>query len=132
MRQGLNEWQIRLNEQLPTDLRLQFGAGEAHLNLSALNLTGLHIESGLGELSVDLSGDRRQNLQAHIKLGIGDTRLRVPQHIGVRVQTAVSLGSTHPQSLTWDGEAYTNALFGRGGPALDITVSGGMGKLTIE
>lgn len=132
MRQGRNEWTLRLNQELPTDLDVHFGAGKALLDLSALNLTGLRVDSGLGELTVDLSGYRQRNLKAAIKLGIGDTLLRVPRNAGVRVQSAVSLGSTDPEGLTWDGEAYTNALYAQGGPALDINVSGGMGKLTIE
>jgi hypothetical protein len=42
------------------------------------------------------------------------------------------LGSIQPHGLTWDGTAYSNALYGQAAVRLDITVEGGMGKLTLE
>jgi len=44
----------------------------------------------------------------------------------------VELGSIHPHNLTWDGEAFTNSLFGEAPANLDITIEGGIGKLILE
>jgi len=132
MRQGRAEWDIRLNQDLPTDLYVKFGAGKADLQLSGLTLTRLNIESGVGELTVDLSGEWKHSLQATVKAGIGDTVLRLPDNVGVRVQSTVSLGSVQPHGLTWDGQAYTNSLYGRAPVALEIIVTGGVGKLSLE
>jgi hypothetical protein len=132
MRQGRCEWVIRLNQELPIELDVTFGAGKADLKLAGLKLARLRVESGVGELVLDLSGEWEHNLQAFIKAGIGDTLLRLPQNTGVRVQSAVSFGSTHPHGLTWDGEAYTNALYGEIAANLDIIVEGGIGKINLE
>jgi hypothetical protein len=132
MRQGRSEWDIRLNQDLPIDLVVKFGAGKADLQLSGLNLSQLKVESGVGELAVDLSGEWQRSLQATVKAGIGDTVLRLPNHVGVRVQSTVSLGSIRPHELAWDGQAYTNALYGHSPVTLDIVVSGGVGKLNLE
>jgi len=132
MRQGRCEWVIRLNQDLPTQLNVKFGAGKADLTLAGLTLDRLRVESGVGELALDLSGEWGRSLQAFIKAGIGDTVLRLPQHAGVRVQSTVGLGSVHPHGLTWNGGAYTNALYGQAAVTLDITVEGGMGKLKLE
>lgn len=132
MRQGRSEWVIRLNPDLPTELNVRFGAGLADLRLAGLTLTRLRVESGVGELALDLSGEWKRSLEAFVKTGIGDTTLRLPQNAGVRVQSMVGLGSIQPHGLTWDGEAYTNALYGQAAVTLDITVEGGMGKLNLE
>jgi hypothetical protein len=50
----------------------------------------------------------------------------------VRLHTSVSLGSTHPHGLTWDGEALTNAALGKSAVTLDIVVESGIGKVTFE
>jgi hypothetical protein len=132
MHQGRCEWIIRLNQEIPTELKVKFGAGKAHLKLTGLTLDRLRVESGVGELALDLSGEWSYSLQAFIKTGIGDTVLRLPHNAGVRVQSTVGLGSVHPQGLTWNGGAYTNALYGQSAVTLDITVEGGMGKLRLE
>lgn len=132
MHQGRSEWVIRLNQDLPTDLNVKFGAGKADLDLSGLPLTRLRVESGVGELALDLSGEWRRSLEAFIKAGIGDTVVRLPQNVGVRVQSTVGFGSINSHDLTWDGQAYTNTLYGQAAVALDIIIEGGMGKISLE
>jgi len=132
MRQGRCEWVIRLNSEIPTELNVKFGAGKADLRLGGLALDRLRVESGVGELALDLSGEWGRSAEAFIKAGIGDTVLRLPQNTGVRVQSTVGLGSIQPNGLAWDGEAYTNALYGQAAVTLDITVEGGIGKIKLE
>ena len=103
--QGQNQWNIHVNQDLPLDLDVKVGAGKADLRLGGLALSRLHVESGVGALTVDLSGEWQQNLDAFIKTGIGDAVLHLPGNVGVRVHPTVSMGSTHPHGLTWDGEA---------------------------
>lgn len=132
MRQGRCEWVVRLNDDLPVDLKVKFGAGKAELKLAGLALIGLRVESGVGELVVDLSGEWQHSLAAFIKAGIGDTILRLPKDTGVCIETEVSLGSTYARDLIREGEAYVNAAFGKSLETLDIRVESGMGKLTLE
>ena len=132
MRQGRCEWVIRLNRNLPSELNVKFGAGQADLRLGGLALDRLRVESGVGELAVDFSGEWGRSLEAFIKAGIGDTVVRLPQNAGVRVRSTVGLGSVQPHGLAWDGEAYTNSLYGQAAVTLDITVEGGIGKIKLE
>lgn len=132
LRQGRNEWAIRLNDDLPTQLEVHLGAGKADLRLGGISLTRLQVESGVGEVNLDLRGDWQRSLEIYIKTGIGDTVLRLPERAGLRVHSMVGFGSVKPHGLTYDGEAYTNALYGQSAVSLDITVEGGMGKLSLE
>jgi hypothetical protein len=131
MRQGQCEWVLRLSQDLPTKLEVRFGAGKADLRLGGMMLDQLHVEGGVGELSLDLSGEWKRSMRAFVKSGIGDTTLRLPQNAGVRIQSTVGLGSIQAHSLKWDGEAYTNDLYGQAAVSLDITVEGGMGKINL-
>src|SRR5215212_10192244 len=42
-----NEWDIGMNDELPTDLVVRVGAGESDLDLDSLTLTGLDLRMGL-------------------------------------------------------------------------------------
>jgi len=132
MRQGRCEWIIHLNKTLPTELKVKLGAGKALLRPAAMLLNHLRVDSGVGKLTLDLSGDWEQSMEAFVKSGIGDTVLVLPQATGIRIETMVELGSVYPHNLTWDGEAYSNSLFGHAPVNLDITIEGGIGKLTVE
>src|SRR5215207_6686331 len=39
-----NEWNISLNDEVPTDLVVQMGAGESNLDLDSLTLTGVDLQ----------------------------------------------------------------------------------------
>jgi hypothetical protein len=41
-----NEWDIRLNDEVSTDLVVQMGAGESDLDLDSLTLRGLNLQMG--------------------------------------------------------------------------------------
>ena len=69
-----NEWDIRLNDEVPTDLVVQMGAGESDLDLDSLTLTGLKLQMGAGETTVDLTGDYAKGFDASIQGGVGGSR----------------------------------------------------------
>ena len=43
-----NEWDISLNEEVPTDLVVKMGAGESDLDLDSLTLKGVDLKMGAG------------------------------------------------------------------------------------
>ena len=132
MHPGRCEWTIRLNGDVPTELTVQFDAGQAELALAGLNLPFVQIQSGVGELLLDLRGEWQHSSEMLIKAGIGDITLRLPESTGVRVRSAVGLGSTQLHGLTRDGDAYTNDHFGQTAVSLDIVLQGGVGKISVE
>jgi hypothetical protein len=69
-----NEWDVRFNDEVPTDLRVQMGAGESALDLDSLALTGLALEMGAGKTTVDLTGDYTRDFDASIQGGSGRQR----------------------------------------------------------
>jgi len=131
MRPGRCEWRISLNEHLPTGLNVTFGAGKAELELAGLRLTRLHVESGVGELFLNLSDPLADDLAAFVKCGIGDVVIRLPRDTGIRVQSSVGLGRFEQHGLTRDGDAFTNALFGQTAANLQLTLEGGIGKIVL-
>src|SRR5712675_400240 len=48
-----NHWDLRFNDNVPLDLRVEFGAGEERLNLGSLSLRSVDLEMGAGTLRLD-------------------------------------------------------------------------------
>jgi hypothetical protein len=148
-----NEWDVRLNDDMPLDMTVTFGAGEGHLNLATLNLRTLTVEggagladidlggspleslnvtSGVGETTVDLTGLWENDLTATITGGVGELTLRLPRNVGVRVQTQSGLGGVNANGLTQNGDIYTNDAYGESAVTLNLNVTGGVGGINLE
>src|SRR5215217_6326760 len=67
-----NEWDITMNEEVPTDLVVKMGAGESDLDLDSLTLKGLDLKMGAGKSTVDLTGDYAKSFDATIQGGVGE------------------------------------------------------------
>jgi hypothetical protein len=129
-----NEWNLRLNSEVPMDLNMDVGAGISNLQLGDLSLTGLGVNLGASKSTVDLSGDWVRDLKATIDAGATDITVVLPKEVGVRVTVASGPHTVEATGLTQDGDVYTNAAYGVSEVTLDIQMEVGIGlvKLVVE
>ena len=127
-----NDWDIHLNNTLPTDLKVQLGAGKSTLNLSSLVLSDLEVECGAGETSVDLSGVWGKTTSVKISGGVGKLSVRLPKEIGVRVKTDTGIGETNATGLNKNGDVYTNAAYGSSPVTLNLDIEAGVGEIRLD
>lgn len=125
------EWNLQLNDDIPMDLDINLGVGENDLELSGLTLNSLDIQTGVGETTIDLSGDWANSFDIDIEGGVGQTTVRLPSGVGVRVETQTGIGSINVQNLIRNGDTYTNAAYDDADVVLDITVQGGVGTIDL-
>ena len=127
-----NEWDIRLNDELPTDLVVQMGAGESDLDLDSLTLTGLKLQMGAGKTTVDLTGDYAQGFDASIQGGVGEATVLLPSEVGVKAKAQGGLGKINAVGLERVGDAYVNDAYGESDVTLNVNVQGGVGEINLE
>jgi hypothetical protein len=127
-----NEWDIHLNDGVPTNLHVVMGAGESDLDLSGLNLTGFDLRVGAGPSTVDLAGDWDRDVDASIQGGAGAATVRLPSRMGVRVDVEGGLGEVQAEGLSRDGDAYVNDAYGESEATLNVDVEGGVGVVRLE
>jgi hypothetical protein len=127
-----NEWEVRFNDEVPTDLVVEMGAGESNLDLDSLTLTGLDLEMGAGKTTVDLTGDYAQGFDASLESGVGEATVLVPSEVGVRVKAEGGLGKINAEGFQREGQAYVNDAYGDTEVTLDVDVRGGVGAINLE
>lgn len=147
-------WDLKFNEEIPLDMRIECGAGSGEVKLGQLNVTRLdaklsagdfiidlgdnqsleHLEldMGAGNVTVDLTGDWEQNVEVYIQGGIGKTTLYLPKDIGARVIVNKAIGKINANGLTRDGDVYVNDAYGVSPVAIEINVQSGVGQTTLE
>lgn len=127
-----NEWDLRLNNDVPINLSLEMGAGTTDLQLADLSLTGLDVMLGAGECTLDLSGDRARDLRASIQTGASRVTLRLPKNVGVRVELVSGASVVTTSGLKQDGNAYVNDAYGVSSATLQIVMEAGIGQIFLE
>ncbi len=131
MRRGGNRWSVRLNKDLPTDLRVDVGAGQGELQLGGLALTNLRVDMGAGQVTVDLRGDWKKDLEATIEGGVGEATIRLPESVGVRVHATSGIGSVTTSGLEHRDNYYVNSAYGKSPVTLRVNIDKGIGTINL-
>jgi hypothetical protein len=148
------EWDLRLINDVPMDMDITMGAGRANLDLGSLalltlnletgagdvtldlsdssSLSRLTVEAGVGELALDLSGDWGSDLDADIQSGIGELTVLLPRDAGVRLDVGGGIGQVNTSGLKKDGDSYVNDAYGDSDVTLRLDIQAGIGKLNLE
>ena len=128
-----NTWKLKLNNEVPLELKVDVGAGQGNLNLSKVDLTRLELNIGAGQANVDLTGERAKDLQAEIHGGVGEAVVRLPKTVGVVATVHGGLGSIDVRGLKEEDDGrYVNATYGKAPNTIHLTVEGGIGNIRLE
>jgi N-terminal domain of toast_rack, DUF2154/Domain of unknown function (DUF5668) len=127
-----NDWRLRFASGVPLDMNVDIGAGKADLNLEGLDVGHADIKVGAGQLNLDLTGQRKSDLHVDIHGGVGTAVIRLPKDIGVRVHASDGLGSVSAHGFHEDGDDYTNEAVAKSPITIYVTISGGIGHITLE
>lgn len=127
-----NEWEIRLNDEPPSDLVVQLGAGECDLDLDSLTLAGLKLQMGAGKTTVDLTGDYAQGFNASIQGGVGEATVELPSKVGVKAKAQGGLGKINAEGLKRAGDSFVNDAYGESDVTLNVDVQGGVGEINLQ
>lgn len=127
-----NEWNLRLNNNVPMELNLEMGAGRADLVLGELSLSRVEVKGGAGDFSVDLTGDWEQDVDVEIKGGVGRLTVRLPREVGVQVSAKGGIGGINAHGLERRGREYVNDAYGKSDVTVRVDVKGGIGEINLE
>jgi hypothetical protein len=126
-----NEWNLHFSNDVPLELKIEMGAGEGHFRLRDVPVTNFNLEMGAGRVDVDLTGDRKKDLDADIEGGVGQVTIRLPKSIGVIVHASGGIGAVSARGLKHDGDEYTNDAYGKTPATIRLKVEGGVGQISL-
>ena len=124
-------WDLGLSPQVPIDLKVDVGAGEANLDLTDLTLSNLQVNMGVGETTLTLPAQGQ--FQAVVDGAIGQTTLVIPQSLAVRITLDTGLaGSQLPAGYQKQNNIYTSPNFESAANQVEIKVDQAIGNLVIR
>jgi hypothetical protein len=125
------EWDLRINRDVPLELTITFGTGEARLNLGDLMLRRVDIQMGVGEVQLDLRGSPKQSYDVRIRGGVGEATVRLPSNVGVYADVRGGIGEVSARGMRQDGSAYYNDLYKKSPTTIRLDVEGGVGSIKL-
>jgi hypothetical protein len=125
------EWDLALNNDVPIDLTLHFGAGEARMDLGNLSLRSVEVHMGVGKLEMDLRGNPKHNYDVSIHGGIGEATVRLPAGVGVYAEGAGGIGEIRTQGLRREGGHWVNDAYDDAKVRIHLDIHGGIGSIRL-
>jgi hypothetical protein len=126
---NLNQWDLKLNSKIPTDLKVNIGAGETQLNLSGMSLSNLEVNGAVGQVTVILPS--QGGFDGKINGAVGETIIRVPRGLPVTIHTNGGITSIQADTgfQKQDQEIISS---GTDGKPVTLSLSQAIGSLRVE
>lgn len=124
-------WDLGLTPEIPIDLKVELGAGQALLDLTGLDLGDLTFGMGLGGATIVLPAEGR--FDGDIEGAIGELVIYVPEDLGLRVgaETAMVIVQA-PESYRKHGHFYDSPGYENAGHRVDLDVGLAIGRVSIR
>lgn len=124
-------WDLQFNPDVPIQLTLDAGVGNAQVDLSRLKISGLDVNSGVG--NVDLTLPRSGQFSASMDAGVGRLHVIIPAGMAARIRVDRGLGGLDVKgNFDRSGEDYVTHGFDTATNRVEIQLNGGLGRITID
>lgn len=133
---GASETRLHFDERNPTgmeELELEVGAASFHARgLGNARFRMLRFDGGIGEVTLDFTGEWDRDARASVDMGIGALRLRLPRDLGVRVNRSTFLTSFEAPGLQRRGDAWVTENWESAAHRLEIDLDATLGGVRVE
>jgi hypothetical protein len=124
-------WEFQIAQQIPLTLRVSQGVGSANLDLAALELEGLELSMGAGQITASLPDG--QSFSGRLSAGLGQLLVIVPAGAGVRIQSGAALAAfTAPPGYQQSGNVYTSPSYSTADERIDLELSVAIGSVVVQ
>ncbi len=132
---GAGDFEVRFDEPNEAEMsHLTLDAGASKLEVIGIGHAGperIKVQGGVGNITLDFTGNWRCSADVQVTTGIGSVTLRLPDNVGVRVETEGGLTNVEASGLRRTGDAYVNDAFGETETELRIQATTGIGNLRL-
>lgn len=135
LKMGAGDFEVRFDEPNPARLgRFEVDAGPSRLDMVGIGNAGpeqMSVEGGVGDMTLDLTGAWPRSCEVRITAGVGSITVRLPDDVGVQVETQGGLTNVDASGLQRTGDTYVNDAFGETETELLIQITTGVGNIRL-
>jgi len=132
---GAGNFEVRFDESNGAAMTaLKLNTGASRVEMTGIGNAGperMRVQGGVGDITLDFTGAWPSSSDVQVTAGVGMVTLRLPDDVGVRVETEGGLTNVEVDGLQRDGDAYVNDACGETETELRIQVTTGVGNLRL-
>jgi len=128
------DWDIRLNGEIPLNLKIESGASASTLDLTDLKVLDLDIDTGASSTEVTLPASAG-NTHVEVDSGAASLNIRIPTSVAARIKIKSGIASINVDTNRFprlDGGLYESADYTTAANRADITINTGVGSVEIK
>ncbi len=137
---GASSMSVQFNAQNKESInKLKVEAGVSKLSmigLSNANFERFDFEGGVGQYTLDFSGNLNQNAKAKISVGLGKMTIRIPKNLAICIRCESSFLTTFRIDNSYferrGEDTYYSPDYDTASNRLDLTLEAGLGKMMVE
>jgi hypothetical protein len=114
---------------------LELNAGAAEFQALSLGNSGCHeisFAGGVGEVTLDLTGEWKHDARLVARVSMGGLTLRLPRNVGVELTVDRFLASFNPAGFTHRGSTYVSTGFEKMSRHLEISITSTVGDVKVD
>lgn len=130
---GATEWNIHLNQRIPTEISAHSDGGNISLDLTGMPVKSVSADTGGGNVEVTLP-EPKGDMGVTAKSGAGNVTIRLPANVAARIHLTTGLGKVimSPRFGKIENDLYQSADFPAADKKVKITISSGAGNVVVE
>lgn len=130
--QGFN-WDVKLTNEIPLQLRVHSGACESRLDLTDLKVTELTVETGASSTDIKLPQNAGFT-RVVVKSGAAEVKIHVPQGVAATIRESSGLSGINVDTTRFvqNGHTYQSADYDSAVNKVEISYEGGVGSVDIK
>jgi hypothetical protein len=126
------DWNLRLTDEIPLDIRLNTGASDTRLDLTDLQVINLRVDTGASATDIKLP-DGVAYTKVIVKAGAASVKLQVPENVAARIRVTGGLmdANVNRERFPKSGGTYQSPDYETATNKVEIYTNVGVGSVTI-
>jgi hypothetical protein len=126
------DWDVALNQNVPTALRLSLGANKSVIDLRDMHITDLKLETGASD--TDLALPKSGRFHADLDLGAASLTITIPDGLSARIRASLGAADMKVNEARFprNGNCYQSPDFDTAANTADITIDAGAASIKIK
>lgn len=101
------------------------------LHLGNLNARVIEVDAGIGDITLDFTGEWQRDARVSVDMGLGSLELRFPRGLGVRLEKDTFLTSFDSEGLVKRGDVYYSLDYEEAEHKITVDVDAAFGSIRI-
>ncbi|MGJ7921917.1 toast rack family protein [Neobacillus sp. LXY-4] len=129
----VNKWDLKVNDDVPLELKVNSGASESNLNLTGLQLRDLDVNAGIGDITIDLGGKWEESFDVSLDMGVGQSTIILPEDVGVKIKSTKGIGHAEFVDFISKGNGvYVNEAYENADVIINVKTTLGVGEAVFK